>query len=66
MCKCCEEIDFWEKHKPDRNKFKEKLFAKITVYTWIKEERAIKGRQISTVTSKPYNLNYCPMCRKES
>lgn len=63
MCKCCDEIDFWKNHRPNENDFKEKIFAKISVYTWQKHQRAIKGKQISTVTSKAYNLNYCPMCR---
>lgn len=63
MCKCCEEIKFWKEYKPDIKKFKEKLFAKISVYTWRKEQRAIKGEQISTTTSKAFDLNYCPMCR---
>lgn len=62
MCKCCDEIEFWEKHRADRNKFKEKIFAKISKYSWRKEQRAIKGEQISTITSKAYDLNYCPMC----
>lgn len=63
MCKCCEEIEFWKRNTSDKDKFKEKFFAKISVYTWKKEQRATKGKQISTVTSKAYNLNYCPMCR---
>lgn len=59
-CKTCEEINFWEEHK--KKDFKEKLFAKICVYTWSKHQRAVKGEQISTVTCRARDLNYCPTC----
>lgn len=62
MCKCCKEIEFWKEHKNDTKKFKEKLFAKISIYTWLKEQRAIKGKQVSTITTKAYDLKYCPKC----
>ncbi len=65
MCKCCKEIKFWKEHKPDENKFKEKIFTKLSIYTWRKEQKAIKGKQISTVTSKTFDLNYCPMCGRK-
>ena len=64
MCKCCEEIEFWKKHQLDTSRFKEKFFAKISVYTWKKEQRAAKGKEISIITSKAYNLKYCPECGK--
>ena len=62
MCKCCE---FWKKGNPNKQKFKEKIFSKISVYTWRKEQRAIKGNQISTITSKAFNLNFCPECGRK-
>lgn len=62
MCKCCAEIEFWKIRTPDKTKFKEKFFAKISVYTWKQEQRAIKGHQVSSITSEPFDLNYCPMC----
>ena len=64
MCKCCEEIEIWKKHQLDTSRFKEKFFAKISVYTWKKEQRAAKGKEISIITSKAYNLKYCPECGK--
>ena len=65
MCKCCDEINFWKRNTPDTNKFKEKIFAKISVYTWLKEDRAIRGKQVCDITSRTYNLNYCPTCRSK-
>lgn len=65
MCKCCEEIEFWKKRNPDKQRFKEKFFSKISVYTWRKEQRAIKGSEISTITSKAFNLNFCPECGRK-
>ena len=62
ICKCCEEIKFWKTHTPDKENFKEKIFAKISVYTWRKHQRANKGEQISTVTSAAFDLKYCPSC----
>lgn len=62
-CKCCEQINFYIKHMNDD--YKEKLFAKISMYTWRKNQRAIKGEQCSTITSKAYDLKYCPTCGKK-
>lgn len=59
-CKTCEEIEYWKTHK--KQDFKEKLFAKICVYTWSKNQRAIKGEQIGTITCRARSLNYCPTC----
>ena len=61
-CKTCEEIEFWETEKPNQKEFKSKLFAKISRYTWHKSQIARKGDQISDITSKAYDLNYCPTC----
>lgn len=65
MCNCCKEINFWKENSLNKQGFKEKIFAKISVYTWKKQQRAIKGEQISTITSKAFNLNYCPMCGRK-
>lgn len=67
MCKCCEKINFYKNHINiiDKNRFKDKMFAKISIYTWQKEERAIKGNECSTIISKAFDLNYCPMCGKK-
>ena len=59
-CKTCEEIEFWKTRK--REDVKEKVFAKICVYTWGKNQRAIKGDEISRITSRANELNYCPTC----
>ena len=59
-CKTCEEIEFWKTHKNQH--FKEKLFVKICVYTWRKNQRAIKGNQTSSITCKARELKYCPTC----
>ena len=65
MCNCCKEINFWKENSLNKQEFKEKIFAKISVYTWRKEQKAKKGKQISTVTSKAFNLNYCPKCGRK-
>lgn len=65
MCNCCKEIEFWKKNSLKKQEFKEKIFAKISVYTWRKEQKTIKGNQISEVTSEAFDLNYCPMCGKK-
>lgn len=62
-CKTCEEIKFWKSRK--KEDVKEKIFAKICVYTWEKEQRAIKGDEISRITCRARELNYCPTCGKK-
>ena len=62
-CKCCESIKFWKGCMDEE--YKEKLFAKVCKYTWRKNQRAIKGDQISTITGRAYDLNYCPECGKK-
>ncbi len=63
MCETCETIKFYQEHK--NKDFKEKIFAKISVYTWDKNQRAIKGNHVGAITTKAYNLNYCPTCGKK-
>lgn len=60
MCRCCEIIEFWKESEKDKNF---KLFAKIAIYTWRKGEKRIKGNQYSDITTRAYDLNYCPNCR---
>lgn len=67
-CKCCHSIQFWENADKELEKKQEvssKLFAKICSYTWRKGQRRIRGNQISTVTSRAYNLNFCPSCGRK-
>lgn len=33
MCNCCKEINFWKENSLNKQGFKEKIFAKISVYT---------------------------------
>lgn len=63
MCKCCELIEFWKSQKSEYADYK--LFAKISQYGWKKGERKTKGQQRSTITSKAYDLNYCPICGRK-
>lgn len=65
MCKCCSSYEYWKDNIQDKDKFKEKVFAKLSIYTWRKNQRATKGKQISTITSRAYNLNYCPTCGRK-
>lgn len=60
VCKTCEEIEFWKAQK--NQDFKQKLFAKICYYTWSKEQRAVRGKQIGSYTGRAKELNYCPTC----
>ena len=62
-CKTCEEIKFWQDHR--KKDFKEKIFAKISVYTWSKKQKAIKGKELGTITTRAFDLNYCPTCGKK-
>lgn len=65
MCKCCEEIDFW-KYKAIKSDFvEEKIFAKLSIYSWKKGTRKIKQNANGVITSKAYNLNYCPTCGRK-
>lgn len=65
-CKCCEEIEFWKNSRSNNElKIKDKIFAKISVYSWRNGKKCIKGKQFSTITSRAFNLNFCPSCRKE-
>ncbi len=62
-CKTCEEIEFWLNNKS--NILDYKLFAKISQYGWYKNVKKIKGKQKTTLTSKAFDLNYCPTCGKK-
>ena len=62
-CKTCEAINYW-KNNQSKGDYEDKLFAKISIYTWKKGERKIKGNQISTITTRAYGLQYCPTCGK--
>lgn len=68
MCKCCDEIEFWKKSNQEEKEkgiCESKLFAEISIYTWRKGERKIKGNQSGTINSTAYDLKYCPMCGKK-
>ena len=62
-CKTCEEIEFWLNNKSDILDYK--LFVKFSQYGWYKSDRKVKGKQKSTLTSKAFDLNYCPTCGKK-
>ena len=62
-CKCCEEIEFWKNQKSDIVEYK--LFAKLSQYGWKIGERKIKGNQISTITTRAFDLKFCPMCGRK-
>ena len=67
-CKCCHEIEFWKDANLETDKkagCSHKIFACITSYGWRKGERRIKGKQHSVITSKAYDLNYCPTCGRK-
>ena len=61
-CKTCDEINFWKNYHKIPPGFTDKLFAKISIYTWKKGDKKIKGKQKSTITSQAYDLKYCPTC----
>lgn len=61
-CKTCEEIDFWKNQISDYVDYK--LFAKISQYGWRKGKRKIKGNQDSAITTRAFDLKYCPTCGK--
>ena len=55
MCKCCEEIEIWEEHiKREKidNTVESKIFAKLSIYTWRKGEKKIKGNKEITLELK--------------
>lgn len=62
-CKCCAARRFWKRHKSDVVEYK--LFCELSQYGWRKGERKIKGKQISTITTKLYDLKYCPVCGRK-
>lgn len=59
-CKTCDEIYFLNSEKSKA--LETKIFVKISQYCWPIGKRKIKGKQKSTMTSKAYDLNYCPTC----
>lgn len=63
MCKCCEAIKFYKNDKSEYVEYK--LFAKLSQYGWRKGERKTKGHQQSMITSRAYDLNYCPSCGRK-
>ncbi len=62
-CETCEEIKYWQGHGGKNSK--EKIFAKISIYIWKKTQIAIKGKEVSNITTKAFDLNYCPTCGKK-
>ena len=67
-CLCCEEIEIWQEHiKREKidNIVESKIFAKLSIYTWRKGEKKIKGNQSGTITTKAHTLKYCPSCGKK-
>ena len=62
-CKTCEEIEFWN-YQP-LILFKQKIFAEFAIYKWRKKQKAIKGKEQSIITTKSFDLNYCPTCGKK-
>lgn len=68
MCKCCDEIEFWQKSKKKEAQegiCESKIFAKLSIYSWRKGERKIKGNQFSTITTKAHDLKFCPECGRK-
>lgn len=63
-CKTCENIEYWKTH-PSKGEFEDKLFVKISIYTWQKGEKKIKGNQKSSVTTRAFDLKYCPTCGRK-
>lgn len=65
MCKCCEEIKNWKEINQNNENVINEIFAKLSIYSWRKGERKIRGNQFSQVTTRAYRLNYCPLCGKK-
>ena len=63
-CACCEAIDYWKKINIDREKFEDKYYSKICIYTYYKDKTKMKNPK-GIVKTKPYKLNYCPVCGKK-
>ena len=67
-CKCCDEIEFWRQQNKKHEKeldITRKIFAKVSIYTWRKDVRKIKSKNCGIITSRTYNLNYCPECGRK-
>lgn len=65
MCKCCEEIKIWKEINQNNENSTSKIFAKLAVFSWRKGEKEIIGNQFSKVTTRAYELKYCPLCGKK-
>ena len=63
MCKCCEEIEFLKEQEKNKNS---KFYSKIAIYGWRDGKRRIIKNAYFSYTSRVFELNYCPMCRKEA
>jgi len=65
MCKCCDEIDFWENKAIRSDYIEDKMFTRLSIYSWRKGIRKIKQNADGVITSKDFDLNYCPMCGRK-
>lgn len=61
-CNFCEELEFW-KQQENTKKFKYDYLTKLGIYTYRKDNMTLNPKGI--ITSKPYSLNYCPMCGRK-
>ena len=64
-CKTCDEIKFWRTYKKVSPEFQDKLYSKISIYTFKKGKRKIPGNEKGSITSQAFNLNYCPTCGRK-
>ena len=58
MCKCCETIEFLKEEEKNKNS---KIYARIAVFSWREGKRRI-GSEYYKCLSRPFNMDYCPMC----
>lgn len=60
-CNFCEELEFWKEQEKEELKYD--YLAKLGIYTYRKDNMTLNPK--GTITSKPYSLNYCPMCGRK-
>ncbi|MCI8617417.1 MAG: hypothetical protein HFJ60_04145 [Clostridia bacterium] len=65
MCKCCEEIENWKEINQNNENITSKIFAELSIRSWRKGEKKVRGNEFSNVTTNQYELRYCPLCGKK-
>lgn len=68
MCEVCDYIDFWKKHckeKGEKFDLDYRMFSNISTILFLQGDYEHMIHPASTMVSRNFPLNYCPMCGRK-